>query len=128
MPASIAKAGIEYVPVDDYHFKLTGLEEDDLLGYYITEDGGSELCVFPGSEKLRYLIPFRTIEETISYFREIYMRGGNPLLTMADDGEKFGVWPMDFMNFRESIPISGCFRHPHKPSLKQLHRKQRPVL
>jgi hypothetical protein len=101
MPGCIAKAGIEYVPIDDYHFKLTGLEEADLLGYYITEDGGSELCVFPGSEKLRYLIPFKTVEEIISYFREIYMRGGDPLLTMADDGEKFGVWPNTYRHVYE---------------------------
>lgn len=101
MPKFIARAGIEYVPIDDYHFKLTGLEDDDLLGYYLTEDEGSELCVFPGSEKLRYMIPFRTVDEIISYFREVSMRGGNPLLTMADDGEKFGVWPNTYKHVYE---------------------------
>ena len=30
-----------------------------LTGYYITEEDGRLLRVFPGSEKLRYLIPFR---------------------------------------------------------------------
>ncbi|MEW6109516.1 MAG: alpha-amylase/4-alpha-glucanotransferase domain-containing protein [Nitrospirota bacterium] len=93
MPGIISKAGLEYLTADDYLFKLTGLEDGDLLGYYITEDEGCKVSVFPGSEKLRYYIPFRTVEDTISYFREIYMRGGNPLLTLADDGEKFGVWP-----------------------------------
>jgi len=101
MPKFIAKAGIEYVPIDDHHFKLTGLEEDDLLGYYVTEDEGSELCVFPGSEKLRYMIPFRTVDEIISYFRQTYLLGGNPLLTMADDGEKFGVWPNTYKHVYE---------------------------
>jgi hypothetical protein len=101
MPGTIAKAGIEYVPIDDYHFKLTGLEEADLMGYYITEDGGSEIGVFPGSEKLRYMIPFWTVDDIISYFREIYMRGGDPLLTMADDGEKFGVWPNTYRHVYE---------------------------
>lgn len=93
MPKFIAEAGLEYLPIDDYHFKLTGIEDRDLLGYYLTEDDGNIVSVFPGSEKLRYLIPFRSVEETISYFRETSMRGNNPLLTMADDGEKFGVWP-----------------------------------
>ncbi|MEW6162041.1 MAG: alpha-amylase/4-alpha-glucanotransferase domain-containing protein [Nitrospirota bacterium] len=93
MPKYISTAGIEYVPVDDYHFKLSGLEEEDLLGYYITEEEGCKLSVFPGSEKLRYYIPFRNIDEILSYSGEIHMRGGKPLLTMADDGEKFGVWP-----------------------------------
>ncbi len=101
MPKFIAKAGIDYVAIDDHHFKLTGLEEHDLLGYYITEDEGSELCVFPGSEKLRYMIPYWTVDDIISYFREIHMRGGDPLLTMADDGEKFGVWPNTFKHVYE---------------------------
>lgn len=93
MPKCISAAGIDYISLDDYHFKLTGLEEGDLLGYYVTEEEGHTLSIFPGSELLRYLIPFRSVDEVISYFREISMRGGNPLLTMADDGEKFGVWP-----------------------------------
>ncbi|MBI5076325.1 MAG: DUF1926 domain-containing protein [Nitrospirae bacterium] len=101
MPKFIAEAGIEYLPIDDYHFKLTGLEDRDLLGYYITEEDGNIVSVFPGSEKLRYLIPFRSVEETISYFREVSMKGGNPLLTMADDGEKFGVWPNTYKHCYE---------------------------
>ncbi|MEW6213632.1 MAG: alpha-amylase/4-alpha-glucanotransferase domain-containing protein [Nitrospirota bacterium] len=101
MPKYISMAGIKYVPVDDYHFKLSGLDEGDLLGYYITEEEGYKLSIFPGSEKLRYYIPFRNINEIFSYFREIYMKGGNPLLTMADDGEKFGVWPETYKHCYE---------------------------
>jgi len=101
MPRFVAKAGMAYVPIDDYHFKLTGLEDDQLLGYYLTEDEGSEVCVFPGSEKLRYYIPYRTVDDNLSYFREVADRGGNPLLTMADDGEKFGVWPKTYKHCYE---------------------------
>ncbi len=93
MPRFIAGAGMRYLPIDDYHFSLTGMEEDDLLGYYLTEDEGQKVAVFPGSEKLRYFVPFRPVEEVISYLKEAGTRGDNPLLTMADDGEKFGVWP-----------------------------------
>jgi len=101
MPKYIADAGIEYLPIDDYHFKLIGLEDEDLFGYYMTEDEGRVVNVFPGSEKLRYFIPFRTIEETISYFREVHEGRDNPLLTMADDGEKFGVWPNTYKHCYE---------------------------
>jgi hypothetical protein len=93
IPRFIAEAGMRYLPVDDYHFKLTGLEEEDLFGYYVTEDEGRTVSVFPGSEKLRYFIPFRPVEEILSYLRDVGARGGSSLLTMADDGEKFGVWP-----------------------------------
>lgn len=98
MPQFISRAGISYLPIDDYHFKLSGLEEGELVGYYNTEDEGSVVSVFPGSEKLRYLIPFKSVEEIISYFRVVHMRGGDPVLTMADDGEKFGVWPKTYQH------------------------------
>jgi alpha-amylase len=101
IPGFIARAGVQYVPIDDYHFKLTGLQDEQLLGYYLTEDEGSEICIFPGSEKLRYYIPFRTVDDNISYLREVAMRGGDPLLTMADDGEKFGVWPKTYKHCYE---------------------------
>src|SRR3990172_294926 len=66
MPKFISQAGMEYLPIDDYHFKLTGLEDRDLLGYYMTEDDGRCVSVFPVSEKLRYLIPFNVIDEILS--------------------------------------------------------------
>ncbi len=98
MPKCLSAAGVEYFPLDDYHFKLSGLDEDDLSGCFVTEDNGFSVKVFPGSEKLRYLIPFRGVDEIVSYFGDFSNRtalrsGGKPLLTMADDGEKFGVWP-----------------------------------
>jgi len=93
MPEYISRAGIDYLPVDDYHFKLAGVGERDLLGYHITEENGSMIKVFPGSEELRYSIPFKDVNTVMSYFKEVSMTGGSPLLTMADDGEKFGVWP-----------------------------------
>ena len=93
MPKDILQAGIEYLSVDDYHFKLAGLENRDLFGYYVTEENGHSIKVFPGSEELRYRIPFKDVDNVMSYLKEVSMAGGSPLLTMADDGEKFGLWP-----------------------------------
>ncbi|MCL5024437.1 MAG: DUF1926 domain-containing protein [Nitrospirae bacterium] len=92
-PEYLSAAGIEHFPLDDYHFKLSGLDDEDLTGYYVTEEKGHAVNVFPGSEKLRYYIPFRDVGEILSYFGEVRAKGGSPLLTMADDGEKFGIWP-----------------------------------
>lgn len=98
MPKYLSAAGIDYFPLDDYHFKLSGLNEDDLSGYFITEENGSSIAVFPGSERLRYSIPFRDVKEIMSYLNGFHGStrgrfGSAPLITMADDGEKFGVWP-----------------------------------
>ena len=46
-----AEAGIEYTILDDFHFKNAGLLPNQLHGYYVTEDDGRLLAVFPGSER-----------------------------------------------------------------------------
>lgn len=91
--SDIAAAGIEYTILDDYHFKNAGLREDELCGYYLTEDEGRILKVFPGSEKLRYTIPFADPQETIDYLKSIADRAAGAVVTFGDDGEKFGTWP-----------------------------------
>ncbi len=89
----LVEAGVRYTLLDDFHFRNAGLEDDDLHGYYITEDDTKLLSVFPGSETLRYTIPFREPEETINYLRQIAERQPGAVVTFGDDGEKFGVWP-----------------------------------
>jgi alpha-amylase len=89
----IASAGIEYTVLDDFHFKCAGLSDEQLFGYYLSEEEGQLIKIFPGSERLRYLIPFADPQETIAYAREIGERHGDAILVFADDGEKFGTWP-----------------------------------
>lgn len=93
MTKDIVAAGIKYTVLDDFHFKNAGLTEEELYGYYVTEDDGQILSVFPGSERLRYLIPFGQPHETIDYLREIAHRAPNSVVVFGDDGEKFGTWP-----------------------------------
>ncbi|MCX8022991.1 MAG: DUF1926 domain-containing protein [Syntrophorhabdaceae bacterium] len=95
MPKTISRAGIEYIIVDDNHFKAVGLTEDELYGYYITEYEGSRLSVFPGLEVLRYAIPFKPLEEIDGYFRSLD-KAKKRLAVFGDDGEKFGLWPGTF--------------------------------
>jgi alpha-amylase len=91
--SDIALAGIEYTVLDDYHFKQAGLEENRLFGYYLSEDQGNLLRIFPGSERMRYLVPFRNPEESIAYFGEVASKNPDAVIVFADDGEKFGSWP-----------------------------------
>ena len=93
LPQPMAEAGIKYSVIDDAHFKYAGLKEEELFGYYITEHNGAVLNIFPISEKLRYTIPFRPVEETFEYLRSIATEDGERMVVFADDGEKFGVWP-----------------------------------
>lgn len=89
----ITAAGIEYTIVDDFHFKGAGVPEDRLHGYYFTEDEGRLLKIFPGSERLRYTIPFQDPQATIDHLRSIAEQHHNSIVAFGDDGEKFGTWP-----------------------------------
>ncbi|MGH7313367.1 MAG: 4-alpha-glucanotransferase, partial [Candidatus Rokuibacteriota bacterium] len=54
LPRAIRGAGVEYVLVDDSHFGLAGFDPDALGGYYLTEDQGALVGVFPINQRLRY--------------------------------------------------------------------------
>jgi 4-alpha-glucanotransferase len=87
----LSEAGVEYVLVDDHHFALAGHDADALSGYYLTEEQGAVLRVFPINQRLRYLIPFADVDQTLAYLESRRERA--TAITMVDDGEKFGVWP-----------------------------------
>ncbi len=39
LTSDVAVAGINYTVLDDYHFRAAGLTDQQLTGYYLTEDG-----------------------------------------------------------------------------------------
>ncbi|MEP7290071.1 MAG: alpha-amylase/4-alpha-glucanotransferase domain-containing protein [Chloroflexota bacterium] len=94
----IAQAGMRYVILDDTHFESIGLDKDnDLFGYFITEEQGHPLAVFPSLTYLRYAVPWQPVEALIDW---LHTQADQPLPTfqpkvalMGDDGEKFGTWP-----------------------------------
>lgn len=95
LPRTLADAGLEYVIVDDSHFKSTGFSSDEMRGFFLTEEDEAFIRVFPIDKRLRYLIPFEDPEATICYLHGIVEEGGEgrAIVVLADDGEKFGLWP-----------------------------------
>ncbi|MBN2289535.1 MAG: DUF1926 domain-containing protein [Candidatus Glassbacteria bacterium] len=94
LPRSLAAAGLEYVTVDDFHFLAAGFDLEKLHDYYLTEDERSVIAIFPISEQLRYLIPFREVEQVMDFFRaKAAALPPGSAVVLADDGEKFGMWP-----------------------------------
>ena len=89
----IVDAGMQYTILDDFHFKNGGWRNDQLHGYYVTEEDTRILSVFPGSEHLRYTIPFQEPHETIEHLRHVASVQPNAIVLFGDDGEKFGTWP-----------------------------------
>ncbi len=106
----IAEAGLRFVAVDDTHFKYAGLSEYELLGYYMTEEQGRTLAIFPISKKLRYTIPFRPVSDTIEYLRGMSTEEGDRVVVYADDGEKFGGWPKTYDHVYGNLWLEDFFK------------------
>ncbi|MGB5505050.1 MAG: alpha-amylase/4-alpha-glucanotransferase domain-containing protein [Sulfurovum sp.] len=88
----LSDAGIKYTVMDDYHFQCAGFDEDILDGYYMSEEGGKEIGLFPISKKLRYAIPFLNVDSAIKAIKS-FDRKENSAAIIFDDAEKFGMWP-----------------------------------
>jgi len=109
-PEPLAQAGVQYTVIDDAHFKYAGLEDSQLTSYFLSENNGQMIRIFPISEKLRYTIPFMPPEATIDYLAGIADEEGKRLATFADDGEKFGVWPKTYEQCYERGWVENFFR------------------
>ena len=93
LPLLLHQANIEYAIVDETHFQFAGIPKEKMIGYYVTERAGKTTCLFPIDKVLRYKIPFDSAKNNLAYLRAVARRSLNPVVTYADDGEKFGVWP-----------------------------------
>ena len=90
---NLAKNGIKYIMLDDSQFLTTGIDTKNIYGYFITDNENHKLNIFPISQELRYLIPFREAKKSIEYLKSIATEEGDRVVVLHDDGEKYGDWP-----------------------------------
>lgn len=121
----IVQSGIKFLPIDEAHFLYAGYREKDLYGYFITEEQGFQLFIFPGSKKLRYTIPFATVDENIEYLKSLSGIEKNSIIVFADDGEKFGSWPDTYQHVYQNGWLENFFTKllENKEWLKTIHFK-----
>lgn len=91
LTSDLVSVGIDYTVLDDAHFQAAGLVGEQLAGYFLTEHEGAVLRVFPGSERLRGLVPTAPVQETIDYCWQIAQSHPGAVLTLGVDEEKFGI-------------------------------------
>ncbi|GAC1655967.1 MAG: DUF1926 domain-containing protein [Candidatus Dormibacteraceae bacterium] len=88
----LAEAGYQYTILDDSHFGRVGIPESETLVPFLTEDQGHRLTLLATNRSLRYLVPWRDVEEVIAELSG--MASEEPRIAlMGDDGEKLGGWP-----------------------------------
>jgi len=109
LPSSLAPAGVQYTLVDDNHFLGAGFELDEMFGYYSAEDQCHKIKVLPGLKLLRYLLPFRPVNETSDFLRKAAGEHPGAFAAMGDDLEKFGVWPGTYKHCYTDGWLENCF-------------------
>ncbi len=86
---------IKYTFIDETHFLLLNEKKKELFGYYISEEEGYRLLIFPMNKRLMYKVPFVKPQEVINIL-EGMQQEEDVLVTLFQDGEKFGLWPDTF--------------------------------
>jgi len=109
LPSLLARAGARYTLLDDTHFLAAGLKREDLHGYFLTEDQGELIALFPILKSLRYTIPFGEVEDSLAILRETAEHAPGTMLAYGDDVEKFGVWPETFAHCYEQKWLARFF-------------------
>jgi alpha-amylase len=92
----LAAAGYEWTVLDDNHLRAASIKEDEMWTAFTTDDRGKRLTIFGTEQGLRYRIPFKPVEDLISYLAARRTDDGRFVGMMGDDGEKFGAWPGTF--------------------------------
>ena len=98
LPTSLAAAEYTWTILDDVHFGGTGLVPEELHGWYLTEAQGETVGVFASSTRLRYLVPWGSVDDCVDFLRDAGDRHPGSLIAMGDDGEKFGGWPTTYLH------------------------------
>jgi alpha-amylase len=109
LPTVLAGVGIGWTLIDDAAFKMVGKDDEDLFGYFNTEDQGCLLKIFPISKYLRYSIPWHEVDKVIEYLKQNATEDGNRIAVLGDDGEKFGVWPETYEHCWEEKWVDDFF-------------------
>ncbi len=93
LPSLLREAGMEYTLLDDFAFLLAGYPPDRVTDSFITDHLGNTLTIFPIAQDLRNAVPGMDPEEVLALLRYRHDHDPNALAVIADDGEKFGLWP-----------------------------------
>ena len=109
LPTSLAASGYEWTILDDVHFHGAGVGAEELNGWFLTESEGDIVGVFGSSTRFRYLVPWGMVEDCISFLRQSGDRAPDSLVTMGDDGEKFGGWPTTYLHCWENGWVDSFF-------------------
>ena len=94
------QADIKWVLIDDENFELNTYTVRSSFYPVITEDQGYTLKILAINEKIRYLIPWKPVQETFNFLKNVRdttdpRLAFKPFVVIMTDAEKMGLWPAD---------------------------------
>ena len=94
----LADASVEWVLIDDENFDLNTYGVRSSYYPVITEDQGQTIKVLAINEKIRYLIPWKPVQDTFKFLKNVRDSTDphlafKPLIVIMSDAEKMGLWP-----------------------------------
>ncbi|MCY3413217.1 MAG: DUF1926 domain-containing protein [Candidatus Heimdallarchaeota archaeon] len=116
---SLHAADVDFVFLDDLFIKDTGKTEFETFYSYFTEDQGKGVKVIPINEPIRYLIPWRPVEQTITYLEKGIDGRGDTLILIMSDAEKMGLWSAGKRTTHDICYVSGYDGRPWMDQLFQ---------
>jgi alpha-amylase len=90
---AIAACGVAYTLVDGENFARGGVEESKSHGFFVAENQGRPLNLFPINQTVRRGIPFDLPEKVVERLLAWAEESPGGLVVWGDDGEKLGAWP-----------------------------------
>ncbi|MEM3994769.1 MAG: alpha-amylase/4-alpha-glucanotransferase domain-containing protein [Thermofilum sp.] len=91
LPLQLAEAGYRYVVLDDEVGYRSGLSKEEVHRAFLTEYSGRRVGVVFIDATIRYILPWRSHQEVLSYIRSYSSARGEYVL-WGSDAEKFGEW------------------------------------
>lgn len=107
LPILLNQLKLEYTFLDSHLLLKLGFKEEETYNPFITEDQGKTIIICPINENLRYLVPWKKVDKTISYIRDIRDPQTDKMLVFSSDVEKLGEWPAGNKTTYEICYISG---------------------
>ncbi|MHA1794001.1 MAG: alpha-amylase/4-alpha-glucanotransferase domain-containing protein [Promethearchaeota archaeon] len=92
LPKILSESNLKYIIVDDNHLKSCGFNEEDTYSYYITEEQGHTIYIFPINEQIRYLSPWQPVWKLKEYLRNVLNSDREKIILFMSDAEKMGEW------------------------------------
>ena len=91
LASTLHSSGVEYVFLDESHFRFAGLDGEALFHTYLTEDQGKTVSVLPLSGSLGLRFPSSTPEEVAGAIDQCAGRDPGRVVSLMLDGNSLGT-------------------------------------